>query len=258
MTVELPKLKAAEGFHYSSAPQRTQPWFDLRIGKRTASRLEDWLSVSKAKASLGQPLKKRLDYEKELVYEQTFGVSYQNFVSEAMEDGINLERYAIEQYSKVTGNVVEEVGAWYSEYFVASPDGAVSEDGLVEAKVVRDNTFSDILVGSMVKDKETKELVHVPALSENGVLAKHWKQVQGGLWASGRKWCDYIAINTNTKKIKVIRIEADSEFHKWLELAIPEDFTVNSSLFETEGLYDLVDPVPDPQAETNSSGNYFS
>lgn len=221
-------------FDYFAGEQRTPEWFQLRIGKVTASRLGDWLQVSKAKGKEGQPLQKRKDYEKELQYERQFNVAYDNFVSDAMNDGIIFEQFAIRQYEAQRGVTVSPVGAWFNEHFVASPDGGVADEGLVEAKVVRDNTFSSIL--------------------DQGVPDKHWKQIQGCLWASGRKWCDYIAINLNTKKMKIIRVLPDKEFHEWLELAVPEPISVEP--FSDENLYSFTETAPEgqPQEETNGLG----
>lgn len=249
-------------FEYFAGEQRTAPWYDLRIGKVTASRLEDWLSVSKAKATLGKPLQKRKDYEKELQYERQFGVAYDNFVSDAMNDGIILEGFAVMEYEARKSVKVVPVGAWYNDIFVASPDGGVNDEGLVEVKVVRDNTFSVILAadgkdthpifdedGKPAKDKDGN-------LLGTGVVEKHWKQIQGQLWASGRKWCDYIAINTNTKKMKVIRVLPDKEFFEWLELAVPEP--INVKPFSDEELYDFTMALPDvdtPQVLADHSDN---
>lgn len=223
-------------FEYFAGEQRTAPWFQLRIGKVTASRLEHWLSVSKAKNKEGQPLQKRIDYEQELQYERQFGVSYDNYVSDQMQDGIEFERFAVRQYEKQRSVTVVDVGAWFNNDFVASPDGGVDDKGIVEVKIVRDNTFSSILSG--------------------GVPQAHWKQCQGQLWASGREWCDYIAANLNTKKVKIIRILPDKEFHAWLEIAVPEPLTVEP--FSDENLYDFVDVLPEgetPKVMINRSDN---
>lgn len=221
-------------FNYFAGEQRTEPWFELRLGKVTASKLEDWLSVSRAKGKEGQPLQKRKDYEKELQYERQFGVPYDNYVSEAMQDGVQYEQFAIKQYEQLKKVTVVPVGAWYNDHFVASPDGGVGDEGIVEAKVVRDNTFSDILL--------------------NGVPQKWWKQCQGQLWASGRKWCDFIAINLNTQKIKIIRVEPDKEFHDWLELAVPEPLSVEP--FSEQELFDFVDSAPAPVEPPKDAINY--
>jgi predicted phage-related endonuclease len=241
-------------FEYFAGQQRTPEWFELRRGKVTASRLDDWLSVSKAKTGMGKPLKKRLDYEKELLFERQFGVSYENFVSAAMQDGIDFEVFARQQYEKITGNVVREVGCWYNDLFVASPDGAVDPyeikndsyyEGLIEIKVLKDNSFTDVLT--------------------DGVPEKHWRQIQGQLWAAGSKWCDYVAINLNTKKMKIIRVEADTEFQEYLELSLNESLVVAE--FDGDQLFDFVDALPEGVAhpmierdfsDSNTSGGIWN
>lgn len=224
---------AKMNFEYFDGEQRTPEWYKIRLGKVTASRLSDWLAVSKAKTGAGKPLKARLDYEKELLFERRFNTSYENFVSEAMQDGIDYEDYARKQYEKITGNTVTECGAWFNEYFCASPDGTIGDDKIAEIKIVKDNSFTDILT--------------------SGVPDKWWKQIQGQLWASGKKSCDFIAVNFNTRKIKIINVAADPEFHEWIELAIVEDFNTDDSIFDDSQLYDLVE-LP-PVAEPVSSGS---
>lgn len=235
-------------FEYFGGEQRTPEWYKLRIGKVTASRLEDWLSVSKAAKTLGQPLQKRKDYELELQYERQFDVAYDNFVSDQMKDGVIFEQFAVSQYEKLNKVSVVPVGAWYNDQFCASPDGAVGDDGLLEVKVVRDNTFSQVLAGDakathLLTDAEGKPILNKKGDPQGtGVIEKHWKQIQGQLWASGRKWCDYVVINLKTKKVKVIRVLPDEEFHKWLELAVPEP--INVEPFSEKGLFDFVDEAP--------------
>lgn len=219
-------------FQYFAGEQRTPEWFKLRLGKVTASQLHAWLAVSKAKGKEGKPLKARLDYEKELLFERKFNTSFERFVTDAMQDGIDYEAFARQEYMRVTGNTVKECGAWYSDFFVASPDGdvedaQVSEPGLLEIKIVKDNTFSDILT--------------------DGVPDKWMKQVQGQMWASGRKWTDFVAVNFNTKKLKIIRVEADPEEHKWFELAIVEDFHLDDQIFDDSQLYDIKQGEPEAE-----------
>lgn len=212
-------------FEYLAAPQRSPEWFAARRGKITASRLEDWLAVSKRD---GSPLKSRLDYERELQFERQFGVNYNNFISEAMLDGIDYEDFARRQYQEVTDNQVSLVGCYYNDFFVASPDGLIpvmdSPSGLVEIKVLRDANFSEVL--------------------SSGVPDKHWKQIQGGLWASGCKWADYIAFNLTTRKMKVIRVDEDKEFHATLEKSVQEPLSVES--FDIQGLFDVRGNLPSP------------
>mgnify|MGYP000282288184 CR=1 FL=1 len=227
-------------FEYFAGEQRTEPWYALRLGKPTASRLADWLDVSKAKATAGKPLKKRLDYEKELMFERKFGVAFENYVNSAMQDGIDFESFAVAQYEKIKGVTVVPVGGWYNEWFMASPDGGVADEGLVEVKVLQDNSFTEVLI--------------------SGVPDKHWKQIQGQLFASGRKWCDYIAVNLHTKKIKIIRVLPDIEFHQYLELALQEPLV--TAEFDNSELYDFVDVLPEgaqaPAINRDHSDNNFN
>lgn len=218
-------------FLYADVKQRSAHWFELRRGRVTASRLSDWLAVSKAKSGTGKPLKARLDYEKELIYERQFGVSYNNYFSDAMQDGVELEDFAVQQYEIITGHATAECGIWYSDLFAASPDRTVvgttadpiTQFGLLEVKVVRDATFTEILL--------------------TGVPEKHWQQIQGQLFATGQQWCDYVALNLNTRKVKIIRVERDAEFMEYLEEALHEDLV--TAEFSLEGVYDIKGALPD-------------
>lgn len=210
-------------FHYDDSPQRSPQWLAIKRGRIGASRLSDWLAVSKAKAGTGKPLKARLDYEKELMFERQFDVSFNVFVSDAMQDGIDFEKYAAEQYQQITGKEVHEVGCYYNEFFVASPDRIVGNDGLIEIKIVRDNTFVEVLM--------------------SGVPDKHWKQIQGQLWATGRKWCDYVCVNFTTKKVIIIRVLPDIEFHQYLAEAVQEALVTEP--FALTDVHDLIGELPD-------------
>lgn len=227
-------------FEYFAGEQRTKPWYDLRLGKPTASRLADWLAVSKAKTGAGKPLKARLDYEKELIFERKFGVAFEHYVNSAMQDGIDFEDFLLRQYEQIKGVTVVPVGAWYNDHFLASPDGGVHDEGIVEAKVLKDNSFADVLV--------------------DGVPDKHWKQIQGQLFASKRKWCDYIAGSLSTKKVKIIRVMPDPEFHEYLELALMEELVTAD--FDDKELFDFVDVLPEgaelPKVDSDHSDSNFN
>lgn len=207
-------------FQYFDGPQKSPEWFQLRIGKITASVLWRWLSVSKKDGVT--PLKERLDYEGELMFERKFNRSFEKFVTGPMQDGVTYEPFVRTQYEKIKNVVVQECGAWHNKYFVASPDGMIGKDGLLEVKVLKDNSFTDVLT--------------------HGVPDDHWKQIQGQLFAAGRDWCDYVAMNMNTQKLKIIRVFADEEFFKKLEKSLKEPLTVPE--MAVDGVYDLVDELP--------------
>jgi len=201
------KFKLFEG------EQRTPEWFEIRRGKVSSSRLGDWLAVSKAKGKEGQPLKARLDYEKELMFERQFNVSYDFFVSEPMQDGIDFEAFARREYERITGNSVAEVGGWYNDKFFSSTDGEVTEKGkkkpggILEIKWVRDNSWTEVLAS------------HEPSVA-------HQYQVQGGMLASGHKWCDYVVGHLKTKRLMIIRVEIDPETHKQIEESLKAELSI--------------------------------
>jgi hypothetical protein len=180
--------------------------------------------VSKQKGKEGKPLKARLDYEKELMFERQFETSFEVFVSDAMQEGIDFEAYAANQFAEEMGFKLAEVGCWYNDFMVVSPDRLVFggnydapqfiDDavhvahalGLVEIKIVKDNTFTEILM--------------------SGVPPKHMKQIQAQLKATGLSKGWYVALNFNTKRYVVIEVEADYEFHDYLMEAIQEQLVV--------------------------------
>lgn len=176
-------------FNYSEAPQGSPEWVQIRVGKVTASRLKDWLATSKRD---GSPLKARLDYEKELAFESEFNIPFERFVTSAMEQGQLMEEFLKRQYEQRYNVIVKPVGCYFSDSFVASPDGEIGKDGLIECKWVYDTTFSDVLT--------------------EGVPEAHMLQMQGQLWASNRKWCDYVVGNQHTGKYVVIRVKRDENY----------------------------------------------
>lgn len=221
-------------FHYDDSPQRSPQWLARKRGKIGGSRLEDWLAVSKAKATQGKPLKARLDYEKELMFERQFDTSFSVWVNDAMQEGIDFEDFAAKQFAEEMDFLLAEVGCWYNEFIVVSPDRLVfpkgSNDanlsnaiGVVEIKIVKDNTFTEILM--------------------SGVPPKHMKQVQSQLWATGLDKGWYVALNFNTKRYVIIEVERDQEFLDYLAEAVQEKLVVEP--FALTSVHHIKGEIPD-------------
>lgn len=210
----MPKLT----FEYDPAPQRSLEWLARKRGKIGASKMGDWLAVSKAKNGAGKPLKARLDYEKELMFERQFGVSFQIFVNDAMQEGIDYEDFARKQFILASvGLVAEEVGCWYNDYIAVSPDRLLFPKGsntadfdnavaVLEIKIVKDNTFTEILM--------------------DGVPDKHYKQIQTQIWATGVPNAYYCALNFNTKRFVIIEVERDDELIEYMNESVQEQLVV--------------------------------
>lgn len=116
-----------------------------------------------------------------------------------LERGHEMEAAARMYYEARTGSFVTEAGICLNddEIFGYSTDGLVDDDGLIEIKAPIDS--SKIL--AMWATGDTSEYDH---------------QMQGGLWITGRKWCDFIMYVPDLaavgKDLFVKRIFRDEEF----------------------------------------------
>lgn len=224
-------------FQYDGAPQRSPEWLARKRGKIGASRMGDWLAVSKAKTGAGRPLKARLDYEKELMFERQFGVSFEVFVTGAMQEGIDYEDFARQQFILAMPQFqATEVGCWYNAYVTVSPDRLLHPVGyevddqkpnagaeaVLEIKIVKDNTFTDILM--------------------EGVPDKHNKQIQTQLWATGLKKAYYCALNFNTKRFVIIEVARDDELIDYMKESVQEQLVVQPFALDT--VYEIKGELP--------------
>lgn len=218
--VVISQIKAAKGFAYSDAPQRSPEWLAIRAPRVGASDLGRWMAVSK---SNGKPLKGRLDLEREIAFSKAFGAPFSKFTTGAMQAGIDNEDFVADQYSSQMGVVTEKCGCFYNDYFVASPDRLVGEDGLVEIKWLFDASWS--------------------AVVESGEpLPEHYLQMQGQLWASGRKWVDYVAANGNTGRFVVITVKPDADVIAQIAESVPA--VADIAPMATDGIFAFSGTVP--------------
>lgn len=117
----------------------------------------------------------------------------------ALERGHEMEARARMLYEARTGAFVTEAGICLDEgmIFGYSSDGLVDDDGLIEVKAPIDS----IKIMEMLRNGDTSEYDH---------------QIQGGLWLTGRKWCDFIMYVPDLanvgKDLYVKRILRDESF----------------------------------------------
>jgi putative phage-type endonuclease len=180
--------------------QRSEEWFQARLGKVTASRVADVL----AKIKSGESASRR-NYKIQLVSERLTGEKQETYINQAMQDGIDREFYARERYVQQHGEV-EEVGFIQHPTLEAgaSPDGLVGDDGLIEIKCPLGTTHTETLM--------TQE-----------VPSKYIPQIQFQLLCTGRKWCDFISYNPmfpEHLQLFVKRVDADPVYQKELEVEV--------------------------------------
>lgn len=113
--------------------------------------------------------------------------------------GHELEPFARMHYEGRTSAYVTEAGICVTEdgVFGYSTDGLVEEDGLIEIKC----PVNSAKILAMWRDAD---------------LSEYMDQMQGGMWITGRKWCDFImyvpALAKVGKDLFVKRVERDDEY----------------------------------------------
>ena len=222
--VDITLPEPAKGFYYSDEPQRSPWWIANRIGKIGASDLHRWMAVSKRD---GKPRKARLDLEREIAFEKAFNTPFSMFTTAAMQEGIDNEAFVRSEYESQSGNKVQEVGCFYNDHFVASPDGLIGEDGGLEIKWLQDNSWSEVIATGK---------------PYSGSSGDHNLQIQGNLYASGRKWWDYVAANPNTGRFIVIRVERDEDIIAGIAESVQDVKHVEP--LKTEGVFEFSTSIP--------------
>lgn len=236
--LDSPVAKGPE-FRYDDSPQKSPQWLAIKRGRIGSSNTWKWLAVSKAKATLGQPLKVRIDYEKELQFERQFNTNFEHFTNAAMDQGNEFEAWAARQYEQTFKVELERVGCWYNEWYCASPDRRIAGafNAGVEIKVVYDTTFTEIMSSVKLLRENDEE-----ALKKTTSAYKHWQQMQGQMWATGWDYVDYLMVNLNSRKFAIIRVVRDEEFIKKLANAVQEELSVPK--FETGAVHDIKGEIP--------------
>lgn len=139
--------------------QGTDAWYRARIGLVTASHFSDLMSQVNSGESAG-----RRNYRARLVCEILTGEPYQeDFQSEDMKRGIEVEAEARAAYEAVTMQKVAQVGLiLHPKYdrIAASPDGIiVGTKGLVEFKCPKTGTHLETLLLGVTPSKYRKQML---------------------------------------------------------------------------------------------------
>ena len=179
--------------------QGTEEWFNIRIGKVTASRVADVLAKTKTGYSTT-----RENYMAQLVCERLTGQKGESFTNAAMQHGTETEPLARAAYEALRDVLVDEVGFVPHPSIImagASPDGLVGEDGLIEIKCPNTAT-------------------HIETLLSESVPNKYYTQMQFQLACTGRKWCDFVSFDNRLPKelqVFVKRVPRDDVYIRLIE-----------------------------------------
>lgn len=188
--------------------QRTEEWFQQRLGKVTASRISDVIAKTKTGVSTS-----RQNYLVQLVSERLTGKKGDSFVNQAMLDGIERESAARELYERTRGVSVTEVGFFDHPIIKnsgASPDGAV-------------NAEEDGKYAGLIEIKCPIETTHTNTLMSKSVPSKYIPQMQWQLACTGAKWVDFVSYNPNFPEelqLFVARVDRDDTYIGELEAEV--------------------------------------
>lgn len=182
--------------------QRTEAWFEARLGKATASRFKDVMTKGKG----GYELAAVKNYRAQLVAERLTGMKDEGFTSAAMQWGVEYEETARLRYELQSGETVKECGFFAHSNLMAgaSPDGLIGETGVLEIKCP--NTATHI---------ETLKIQNVPKV--------YYWQVMGQMWITGRQFCDFVSFDPRmpeNAQLFVKRIVRDESAIQDLEEAV--------------------------------------
>jgi putative phage-type endonuclease len=182
--------------------QGSESWFQVRIGKVTASRVADVIAKTKTGYSAS-----RDNYMAQLVCERLTGQKGESFTNAAMQHGTETEPLARAAYEALQDVLVDEVGFVPHptiEMAGASPDGLVGDDGLLEIKCPNTAT-------------------HIDTLLSQTVPGKYNTQMQFQMACTGRKWCDFVSFDNRLPEelqLFVTRVPRDEVFIRLIESEI--------------------------------------
>jgi exodeoxyribonuclease (lambda-induced) len=181
--------------------QGSDSWHSLRVGVVTASRFRD----AREKLKNGKQSQKSYDYACDIALERICGERVDDvFVTKAMRLGSEREPFARMAYEMASGNLASESGIALTDdgHFGYSSDGIVGDEGLIEIKCP--SSSRKIIETWMTCD-----------------LSEYIDQMQGGLWITGRQWCDFIMycpwLEPIGKELFVKRVHRDDDYIESLE-----------------------------------------
>ncbi len=189
--------------NFIECAQGTPEWHQARTGLITASCFADAISLMTRSSDLrkvGDPTAAAERYAADLAIERVsrkpHGEPPKAWV---LERGHAMETSARMIYEARTGAFVTEAGVCLTDdgLFGYSTDGLVDTDGLIEIKAPIDSA----------------KILHI---IQTGDVSEYLHQMQGGMWITGRKWCDFIMyvpdLEAVSKDLYVRRIARDDEF----------------------------------------------
>lgn len=181
----------------SKALQRSPEWFDIRRGKFTSSRIHE-LMGQKGLGKTGET------YAFELAVEIVEGKDLDDdYVSFDMTRGIELEPYAFDKFAEIIEPdflTVRKSGFWYiNENTGGSPDGIVSDKGVLEIKCPKANKFFRLVCDNVIDPGYVDQMQHQMWMT--GSERAHFVNY---LIYNGEPLWHHIIVPRNTERIELM------------------------------------------------------
>jgi putative phage-type endonuclease len=178
--------------------QQSEAWHQARLGRVTGTRFKNLMSKENTASYQ--------DLITDIACEIITGRAEETYSNAAMERGIELEPVARKEYESIFGVEVKQVGFVtpdedhpYHDWIGISPDG-MADEGMIEIKCPNQST-------------------HFEYIEANKLPAEYRYQVQGQLFVTGLKYCDFMSFAEGMKPF-IIRVFPDTELFKEFDLKL--------------------------------------
>jgi putative phage-type endonuclease len=193
--------------------QRTEEWYEVRLGKVGASEIAKIINKKKD----GSPYQQEEDLLIQKVTERLTGKRTDTYINQAMQNGIDREPDARKLYELVTKNKVEEVG------FIPHPTIAMSgcsPDGIV---------FNQANLPTYVLEiKSPSDTTHTKTLMDKKLPSQYKPQVQFQMACTGAIKVDFVSYNPNfepKQQMVLVEVARDNEYIEKMEASLKEFLT---------------------------------
>ena len=177
--------------------QRSNEWFDIRLGRFTASEIHKLMGVK----GLGETGK---TYAIEKAIEVISGRNEDEIISQDLKRGIELESLAFNKFKEI--KFYEFLNVENTSFFEcgkhsgASPDGLVSDNSSLEIKCPRDLKFFKIVADGKIDDNYIWQMQHQMLCAE-----KEQTYFFNYILNKGKEYWHEIIVKRDENKIDLIK-----------------------------------------------------
>lgn len=174
--------------------QRTEEWFQARMGKVTASKITDVLAKPKKKGGIS---KVRQKYMMQIISEILTGKPHiERINSPDIQRGVDFEDEAREAYEHETFNLVQETG------FIDHPEvphSGSSPDGIIQGE------------SGLLEIKCPNVVNHLAFRDSHEIKREYLYQMDWQMDCTGSDWCDFLSYCPELKEhgieLEIMRVK---------------------------------------------------